>query len=91
VGITGCDPEKEVLFRRIAENELSAIVTCHEFVTAEKHYRAEPNLANLEDSSPTSLVAKAATHSTGSNHVLLHCYYFHVLATAGIRIDRLSG
>jgi hypothetical protein len=74
---------QEVLFRRIGENEVSAIATCHEFVTAKKHYRVEPNLANVEDSSPTSLVAKAATDSAGGDRVLLHGYYFHVLATAG--------
>src|SRR5882762_8181193 len=50
---------KEVLFRRIGENELTAITTCHEFVVAEKQYRAKPNTSNLEDNiSPVSLVAK---------------------------------
>src|SRR5882757_8918828 len=53
------DPDaglKEVLFRRIGENELAAITTCHEFVAAEMHYRANPDTADLESSSPTSLV-----------------------------------
>src|SRR5437588_6461327 len=70
---------KEVLFRRIGENELTAIMTCHEFVAAGKQYGAKPN-TELEDSSPASLVAKAASGSTGGNAVLLHGYYFKVLA-----------
>jgi hypothetical protein len=73
---------KEVMFRRIGENELTAIATCHEFVAAEKRYRANPNTSNLEDSSPVSLVAKATGKSTGGDDpVLFHGYYFHVLAT----------
>jgi hypothetical protein len=72
---------KEVLFRRIGVNELTAITTCHEFVAAEKQYRANPNTADLEVSSPTSLVAKAASRSTGGDPVLLHGYEFKVLAT----------
>src|SRR6202049_426505 len=38
------DPEagaNEITFRRIGENELAAIATCHEFVAAEKHYRTK--------------------------------------------------
>src|SRR5579863_9005281 len=78
------DPDtglKEVLYRRIGENELTAIAMCHEFVTAEKQYRAKPTTADLEGSSPTSLVAKAASGSTGGDPVLFHGYYFKVLAT----------
>ena len=36
------DPDagrKEVMFRRIGENELTAIMTCHELVAAEKQFR----------------------------------------------------
>ena len=73
---------KEVLFRRIGENELAAITTCHEFVAAEKQYRAKPNTSSLEDNiSPVSLVAKVASGSTGGEPVLLYGYYFRVLAT----------
>jgi hypothetical protein len=76
------DPDaglKEVLFRRIGENELTAIAICHEFVAAEKH-RSQPNTAN-PDSFPASLVARAASESGGGNPVLYQGYYFHVLAT----------
>jgi hypothetical protein len=73
---------KEVLFRRIGENELAAITTCHEFVAAEKQYRAKPNTSNLDDAiSSVSLVAKVASGSTGGDPVLLYGYYFRVLAT----------
>jgi Protein of unknown function (DUF2950) len=72
---------KEVLFRRIGRNELTAIATCHEFVADEKHYGAKPNTANPTDSSPASLVARAASHSAGGDPVLFHGYYFRLLAT----------
>jgi hypothetical protein len=78
------DPEsgsKEVMFRRIGDNELTAIATCHEFVAAERRYRANPNAADLTTSSPASLVAKAASGSAGAAPVLFHGYYFRVLPT----------
>jgi len=71
---------KEVLYRRIGENELAAIATCHEFVAAEKQYRSKPHTAVLADISPASLVARAEGESTGDDPVLLNGYYFHVLA-----------
>jgi hypothetical protein len=71
--------QKEVLFRRIGENELTAVATCQDFVAAEKHYRAGSN-ADSVDVAPTSLVAKAASGSAGSEPVLLHGYYFRLLA-----------
>src|SRR5882724_11580676 len=43
------DPDaglKEVLFRRIGENELTAITICHEFVADEKQYHTKPSTAN---------------------------------------------
>jgi hypothetical protein len=77
------DPEagkKEVLFRRIGENELTAILISHEFVAAEKEYRAESSVTNPANSFPTSLVAQAAGGSASHDAVLLHGYYFRVLA-----------
>jgi hypothetical protein len=68
----------EILFRRIGENELSAIATCHEFVAAEKEYSTAPNATNPEESSPTSLVAKAAAGSSGGP-IRLYGYYFRVV------------
>jgi hypothetical protein len=70
--------QKEVLFRRIGENELIAIANCHEFVAAEKVYRAESD-PDQEASSPASLVAKAARGSHGGEPVLLHGYDFRLL------------
>jgi hypothetical protein len=69
--------QKEVLFRRIGENELIAIANCREFAAAEKHYRADP--ANPTNSSPTSLVARAASGSASGAPVLLDGYYFRLL------------
>src|SRR6266446_3799028 len=71
--------QKEVLFRRIGENELTAIATCHKFVAAKKHHPAEPNTADLTDTVLTSLVAKAAYASDSGDPVLFHGYYFRLL------------
>jgi hypothetical protein len=76
------DPEtgtKEVMFRRIGDNELTAIATCHEFVAAERHYPENPAAAEVAGSSPASLVAKAAKNSGGGDPVLFHGYYFRAL------------
>jgi hypothetical protein len=78
------DPDagrKEVLLRRIGENELTAIAIGHEFVAAVKGYQAQSNTGNPADSFPASLIAQAAGESASGDPVLLHGYYFRVLAT----------
>ena len=83
-GVWHFDPDtgkKEILFRRIGENELAAIVICHEFVAAEKEYQAEPNSSNPASSFPTTLLAQAAGESARHDPVLIYGYYFQVLAT----------
>ncbi len=70
---------KEVTFRRIGENELTAIDLCHEFVAAKKHDGARPNTADEADSAPVSLLVRAAGESTGGNPVLFNGYYFKVV------------
>jgi hypothetical protein len=72
--------QSEILFRRIGENELSAIATCHEFAAAVKEFSSAPNALNPEESSPTSLVAKAAAGSSGGP-ILLDGYDFRVVPT----------
>jgi hypothetical protein len=74
------DPEagkKEVLFRRIGENELIALANCEKFVAAEEGYIATPE--DPTNSAPTSLVAKAATGSANGDPVLLNGYYFRLV------------
>jgi hypothetical protein len=78
------DPEagaKEVMFRRIGDNELTAIATGHEFVAAEKQYRASPTPPDLTVNSITSLIAKVADGSAGGDPVLSDGYYFRSLTT----------
>ena len=85
-GVWRFDPDagaKEVTFRRIGDNELIAIATCHEFVAAERRYRTEPKSEDSDDISPASLVAKAASGANGGDPVLVHGYYFRVLRTSG--------
>jgi hypothetical protein len=72
--------EKEVVFRRIGDNELTVMAVCHDFITAEKRYRASPNGANPAEISPVSLVAKAATESANGDAVLFNGYYFRVFS-----------
>jgi hypothetical protein len=72
---------KEVLFRRIGENELAAIEVCHEFAAAEKLYRPPSTAANPAGSFAASLAAQASSHSTGGNPALFQGYYFRVLTT----------
>ena len=74
---------REVTFRRIGDNELMAIATCHEFVAAERRYRTEPNTADPADISPASLVAKAAHGASGGDPLELHGYKFRVSSTRG--------
>jgi hypothetical protein len=64
------------LLRRIGENELIAIETCQRFAAAEKHYKDEPG--DPTNSTPTSLVGKAASGSAGGSPVLLDGYYFRL-------------
>ena len=73
---------KEVMFRRIGENEFTAMDVCHEFVAAKKQDHPRPNTADEAGSSPASLLAKAASESTGGNPVLFNGYYFKVLSTS---------
>jgi hypothetical protein len=83
-GVWRFDPEagaKEVMFRRIGDNELTAIATGHEFVAAEKQYRASPTPPDLTVNSITSLIAKVADGSAGGDPVLSDGYYFRSLTT----------
>lgn len=82
---------KEVLFRRIGENELAAITMCHEFVANEKSYSKNPGDANPEGVSPASLVAKAATASAGGDPLLIHGYYFRLLPSDGQAASKTAG
>lgn len=84
---------KEVLFRRIGENELAAITICHQFVAAVKAYQAQSNTGNPTDRFPASLAAQAAGESGTADPILLQGYYFHVLTrqrTAGKTTERFS-
>jgi Protein of unknown function (DUF2950) len=71
---------KEVMFRRIGENELTAIDTCHEFAAAKKQNGARSNTGDEADKSPASLLVRAASKSTGGDPVLVNGYYFKVLS-----------
>jgi hypothetical protein len=71
---------KEVLYRRIGENELTTIATCHDFA-AQTHNRANPDAAVPADSFAAGLAAKATSQSVADNPTLFGGYYFRVVAT----------
>jgi hypothetical protein len=71
---------KEVLFRRIGENELTAIEICHELVAAGTE-RARSTAAVEAESALASVVSRwAGEVAVSSDPVLIHGYYFHRLA-----------
>jgi hypothetical protein len=72
---------KEVTFRRIGENELTAIAICHDFIAAAKH-DGTPNATNWEGGTVAKLVDTEATESTGADPQLFHGYYFRRLPTS---------
>jgi hypothetical protein len=77
------DPDrgrKEIMYRRIGENELRAILICHELVAAEKQFRANPKTASQIDSVLAPLVLAAAKGSEGAEPILIHGYYFRAVA-----------
>jgi hypothetical protein len=71
---------REVMFRRIGENELRAMVICHELVAAEKQFRANPKTASQADSLLAPLVSAAANVSASAEPVRIHGYYFRAVA-----------
>jgi Protein of unknown function (DUF2950) len=72
---------KEVLFRRIGENELTAIEICHDLIVVDKQLRTTPTAADRADSPLASLVSSWASESAdGSDPILIHGYYFRPLA-----------
>lgn len=76
------DPEegaKEITYRRIGDNELTAIATCHQFISAAKRRASNAGETELTESSPDSLAAKAAAGASRSTPVLLQGYYFRVI------------
>jgi hypothetical protein len=72
---------KEVLFRRIGENELTAIEVCHDLVVVDQQLRTAPTAAGRADSPLASLVSSWARESAdGGDPILIHGYYFRPLA-----------
>jgi hypothetical protein len=64
---------KEILYRRIGENELTAIATCHEFAD-QNHDSGKPEV-------PANNFAAGLTTRAAASPVLFHGYYFRVLTT----------
>jgi hypothetical protein len=68
---------KEVMFRRIGENEFMAMDACHRLASSGKQSSAKPKPADQTDS-PLASVAPTASGSP----VLIHGYYFHGLTAS---------
>src|SRR3984893_2600302 len=72
---------KEVLFRRIGENELTAIDVCHELIAAQEQLRTRTTDADPSESPLASLVTTWMSESSvGSEPILIHGYYFRAIA-----------
>lgn len=63
----------EVLYRRIGENELAALVACEEFAASEPHHTA------ATADSAKGLSAKLGGGSVGADPILLNGYYFRLV------------
>jgi hypothetical protein len=72
---------KEVLFRRIGENEFMAIDVCHRLAGSGKQSSAKPKAADQADSPLAGLAPTASGESAGGDPVLVHGYYFHGLTS----------
>jgi hypothetical protein len=73
------DPDagmKEVLYRRIGENELTAIAVCHA-VIAKRQDDAQANIETPDDEVAT--VVRAVRRSAAGAPLLIHGYYFRRL------------
>jgi hypothetical protein len=81
---------REVLFRRIGENEFMAVDVCHRLAGSGKQSSAEPKGAEQADSPLASLAPTASQASAGSDPVLIHGYYFHGL-TAQPKTGKTAG
>ena len=68
---------KEVLSRRIGQNEITAIETCHALVAAERQDNAKPQA----DEADTSVAALLARMQSGKPSHPFHGYYFRILAS----------
>ena len=67
---------EEIRYRRIGENEVTAIALCHELVVAVTH----PKIANEADGLTAAVLADA---NRSDKAIPLHGYYFRVLRTSG--------
>jgi hypothetical protein len=70
---------KEILFRRVGENEFTAIEICHNFVGDEKQRTAPSTNAD-----PAVGFAESLSRSASQNPVLFQGYYFRVLGTGAL-------
>jgi hypothetical protein len=72
---------KEVLFRRIGENEFMAMDVCHRLTGPGKQSGAKPKGPDQGDDPLASLASTASGESAGGSPVLIHGYYFHGVTT----------
>jgi hypothetical protein len=70
--------QKEILYRQIGEDELTAIAVCHDFVAA-KHNRATPDIADADSDLAARLAAKAPSQSSDGEPMQFRGYYFREL------------
>jgi hypothetical protein len=72
---------REVLFRRIGENEARALEACHALAEAQREYETKPEAEGTDDPART-LLANARNEAAANPHIepfRYHGYYFRIL------------
>jgi len=70
---------QEILFRRIGENEATAIQVCEEFAITKKDQDARPGSYDPITQFAQNLVSAGAKNATGNDPSLFHGYYFRLV------------
>ncbi len=74
---------QEIRYRRVGENEVTAIALCHDLVAAAKH----PGTVDDADGLTAAVLADA---KSDHGHVPFHGYYFRVLSRSGNRFAAIA-
>ena len=74
--------KEEIKFRRIGENEATAIQVCEEFATAKKENEVKAASEDPITRLAENLVSAGAANSDNNDSILFHGYYFRVVVSS---------
>jgi hypothetical protein len=84
------DPEtgkQEILFRRVGENEATAIAVCEEFAMAKNEEAAKAASEDPITRFAESLVPAAAANADDKDSNLFHGYYFRIVTSSASEVN----